>query len=645
MTADQVSRFGPTNDFVPFGQEEIEQSIVHRFDEMVRRYPDHLAIKTESEAASYRNLNHAANGVAQALLERLGEAQESVALLLEPDAGLIPAILGTLKAAKIYVPLDTSLPVARLAVMLEESQACLIVTNERNQGLARELARGVIPVLDMGELDQKRSAENPNCTVSADSLAYILFTSGSTGRPKGVVENHRNVLHYTMNYTNYCHICADDRLTLLHPPGSVTSARDLFGALLNGASIHPFDTKRRDLSHLAGLFLRNGITVCYAVPTVFRHFAASLTGKEHFPTVRLLRLSSEAIYKSDMELYKKTFPDHTVLAISFGTTESGTSTFCFINKSTMVSQPVVPLGYPADGIEILLLDDDGKPVRPGEIGEMAIKSVYLSPGYWGRPDLTKAAFLPDPSGGPARIYRTGDLARMEPDGCLIHCGRKDFQVKIGGARVEIAEIETTLLEHPTVREAAVKVSGHRIAAYIVPASEKLPSVRALQDFLGAKLAAPMIPSKFVFLEALPQTPTGKVDRLSLPDPNQLRPELAMPFIPPETPVEETIAKIYAETLSLDRVGAHDNFWELGGNSLFAMQVISRVREVMGVNLPMELFLEGASVARLAALVVRDQMDRLSPEEIAQLLAEIECLSEEEARSLLERAWPNKEAER
>jgi len=296
----------------------------------------------------------------------------------------------------------------------------------------------------------------------------------------------------------------------------------------------------------------------------------------------------------------------------------------FLDEHTPTAGHVLPVGYPAEDKEILLLDEDGAEVGGDAVGEIAVRSRFLSPGYWRRPDLTAAAFRPDPAGGPERIYRTGDLGRRLPDGCLIHLGRKDFQVKIRGFRVEVAEVEGALLSLPTVQEAVVvaredRPGDRRLVAYLVPTARPAPTVSALRQALAATLPDYMVPAAFVALDTLPKTPGGKVDRRALPAPGRARPALDQPLVAPRTPVEATVGAIWQEVLGLDEIGLHDNFFDLGGHSLAASQVIARVTETCHVDLPLRMLFEAPTVNGLALAVVQGLMQNVDSDEIARLL--------------------------
>jgi hypothetical protein len=284
----------------------------------------------------------------------------------------------------------------------------------------------------------------------------------------------------------------------------------------------------------------------------------------------------------------------------------------------------VPVGYSVEDTDVLLLDDDGKDVGFGEVGEIVVKSRYIAPGYWRDPELTRAAFPSNSQDGSERLYRTGDLARRLPDGCFIHLGRKDYQVKVRGHRVELAEVETALRNIGVISEAVVvareDIAGEkRLAAYVVPRQKPGPTIREVRDILTGKLPDYMVPSIFVFLDALPLTPNGKLDRHALPAPEWKRTELDGPFVAPRTPTEASVAKIWAEILRLPRVGVYDNFFEMGGQSLLGTQIISRVRDTFRAELPWRSLFDVPTVAGLADLIetIRwtDRGAQASPSEV------------------------------
>ncbi len=621
--------FHPTGRFVEFKREEIEQSIPDRFEQMVRKYPDRIAVKTQHHTLTYGELNKAANRVAHLILMQRGRGEEPIALLLEKGAPLISTIFGILKAGKIYIPLDPSDPLARLRYILEDSRAIAVVTDCENVRLAEELSHNPVPVINIDDIDSTRSTENLGLCISSDAFAYVFYTSGSTGRSKGVVDTHRNVLHNVMRYTNSLHICAADRLTLLQSCSFSGSVSSLFSALLTGAAVFPFDLRKEGVGNLGTRLVQEEITIYHSVPSIFRHVA---TGSERFPKLRLIRLEGDQISQKDVEIFKKYFASDCILVNGLGATECGLVRQYFIDKQITVNRRVVPIGHAVEDMEIVLLDDSGKEVGAGRIGECAVRSRYLAIGYWQKPDLTRAAFAAVPDRSDLRIYRTGDLGRIHTDNCLEYLGRKNFQMKIQGQRVDVAEVEAALLELSMIKEATIQTrndssSEPRLIAYVVPDQKPTPTVSMLRRHLKEKLPSAMIPSAFVMLDRLPLTPDGKLDRHALPAPNWRRPELDSAYVAPRTPTEKVLGEIWAEVLGLDQVGCQDNFFELGGHSLHATQLISRIRTTFQVELPMDRLFEEPTVAGLALAVTQFQVMQLEHGEINRIFQEVEAFSE------------------
>ena len=638
--------FHPSGSFVEFDKEEVEQSIPDRFEQMVRRYPERIAVKTKNYTLTYAELNRMANRVARAILARRGEGEEPIALLLEHDAPMVAAILGTLKAGKIFVPLDPTYPQAGLNYLFEDSQAALIVTDNKNLLVAEGLARSVRQLINIDELDSSLSDENIGLPLSPDTLAYILYTSGSTAQAKGVLQNHRNTLHTIMNYTNAFRVCVYDRLTLLHSCNFSVAIIDVFCALLNGAAVYPFNVRAEGMDHLTDWLVHEEITIYNWNPAAFRSFVGTLTMKDELPKLRLVVLGSEPVISRDAELYKKYFSPQCILVNRLGSTETTNFRLYFIDRDAQINGTIVPVGYAVEDMEVLLLDGGGERVGFNEVGEIAVKSRDLAVGYWRNPALTRAVFLPDPMGGNQRIYLTGDLGRMRPDGCLTHVGRKDFQVKIRGYRIELGEIEAALLNLYVVKQAVVVARGNEagddcLTAYVVPSVNPRPTMSALRRALAKRLPDYMIPAAFVVVDSLPLLPNGKVDRRALPAPGRTRPELEVPFVSPRTPIEEALAGIWAEALGIDQVGVVDNFFDLGGHSLLAGRVISRMRDTFQMDVPIQSFLEAPTVADIALVITRCLARELEDDELAHTLAYIESLPDETTEGLPARQGDSK----
>jgi amino acid adenylation domain-containing protein len=523
----------------------------------------------------------------------------------------VVAILAALKAGKFYMILDPSDPLARQRAVVEHAGPALLISE------ARHLRAGAwpgapLPALAADQLPGDLAGDDLDLPVGPEAYLNLMYTSGSTGRPKGVIQTHGNVLHDLRPRNNGFTFHAGDRVALVVPFGFGASVSNIFGALLNGAALHPFALKQRGVVELAQWLLDEQITIYHSVPTVFRHLLAHVPPGRQFPDLRVVKLGGEPVMLRDVELFRRHCGDDALLRVTLGTTETYMATLHLIDKRTPLDTPIVPIGYPDEDKEILILDDRGQPLPPGEIGEIAVKSRYLSPGYWREPELTAQKYLRDPDGSDARIYLSGDLGRQRPDGCYEHLGRKDDQVKIRGNRVELAEVEMALLDLPGVAAAAVtdheRRPGERVlAAYVVPAPGAALDAAALRAALADHLPEYMVPSAFASLERLPLLPFGKVNRGALPAPDWAALPAQRRYAAPRSDLQAALARIWGECLGLEQVGIHDSFYELGGNSLTAAQLTSRVRAECQVNLPLQALLAAPTVAEMAAIITAGRM--------------------------------------
>jgi acyl carrier protein len=371
---------------------------------------------------------------------------------------------------------------------------------------------------------------------------------------------------------------------------------------------------------------------------LFRSLCEACT-MEHFPALRLLRLRSESVYRSDFELYRKHVPQQCILNVGLASSETGLFRNGYFDHDSRIAGNEVPVGYAVSDKEVWLEDSEGRRLGPNEIGEIVVRSRYLSPGYWRRPDLTAMKFRADPEGGDKRVCLTGDLGMMLPDGCLVHKGRKDFRVKIRGYRVELAEIENALRSYPGVTEAVVlalknKAGESRLAAYFTSRLEHRPTAKELRAFLEQKLPSFMSPSVIMPMDALPLTPNGKVDRKALPVPDRSRPDLSSSYVAPGNATEERLAAIWADVLGLDCVGVEDNFFELGGHSLAAARIISRVIKTFRLELPLDALFHSPTVRGMTGMMLQNQSLTAGEEYLSHILNDLDKLSDAEAERVL-----------
>jgi acyl-coenzyme A synthetase/AMP-(fatty) acid ligase/acyl carrier protein len=461
-------------------------------------------------------------------------------------------------------------------------------------------------IINLDGLNSSADYLNPGLAIPPGSPACILYTSGSTGQPKGVVLGQRDVLHRAMLYTNDYAIGPQDHVALLQSYVFNASVREIYAALLNGAGLHLYSLKRNGIHHLAAWLQNEGITTLYMVPPVFRVFLDTLQG-ERFDRLRLIRLGGEAVLARDVAGFQSHFGPECLLANGLASTETGTICQSFITHHTHITGNNVPFDLVVQDKEVSLLGEDGRPVEDGETGEIVATSSYFGPGYFHPAELLTDRPVPM-----EHSIHTGDLGFRLPDGQIVLVGRTDSQVKLRGQRINLLEIEQALLLLENVAEAAVVLqTGEKdeafLAAYIQPEAAPAPAADSLSLALRKQLPAAMIPAIFTFLDQLPRTPGGKVDRLSLPAVERGLAANRTPESQPgpaslESPTQQALAGIWKEVLGVDRLELTDDFFELGGHSLLAMQLLARIQEEFGQSLPLAVLLENNTIGKLAGLI-------------------------------------------
>lgn len=586
------------SDALPFPKSDINRPIGERFEAIARRFPQRVAVRHGSSALTYAALDTAANRVRHALLANADSAQRPVALLFGHDLPVTTALIGALKAGTPYSVLDPGHPVPRNRAVLADLDASLLLTDTPHLSAAHVVADGRCPVIDVTQLDAGTMPDSAE-PVSPNAIAGIYYTSGTTGKPKGVVRTHQFILHRIWLETAQYAIRPDDRFSLMHGFNYGASVTDTFNALLNGATLHLYDFRSLGLAPLARWLRDNGVTFFHAPSAVFRQFVASLTPADTFPALRQITPSGR-LYRRDVASMRRHVAAQCVLIQRLASTETGMITLLELTADTALDGDVVPVGYPVADKTIRLLDPDGQPVGPGEIGEIEVESRYLAAGYWRRPELTAHAFRPNPDIPGLVRYRLGDMGRFRPDGCLELLGRKDGQVKIRGFRVELSAVEAALLDLPHVAAAAVvarddPAGDKRLVAYVVFDS----AARALADLrqtLAANLPDYMVPAAWVVLPALPLTDRGKLDVDALPDPGRRRPALPHAPAAPRNSAETTLAALWSHALALQPVGVTDNVFELGAQSLQAAQVAAEAAHAFGRDIPLLMVYDYPTIA-------------------------------------------------
>lgn len=622
---------------LPFYKDEIERSIPARFERIAEILNQRTAVKSIEREFTYGELNKLADRLVQYIRRHSGLGQEPVVLLFRHEATIVPAILGVLKTGRAYVALDPGIPSSRSGQIFKHLQPCLIITNTNNLLLANTLVQDMYPVFNIDQLDQDYSGIETKSHILPNTTAAIFYTSGTTGRPKGVERSHQFILHRIWIETNEYHIRPDDIISLIHNFSFSASQTDLFDALLNGATLRLYDIKKNGIERLIPWLKEEQITFFHTPSDLFRRFLELLTENDFFPNLRQITPAGR-LYKKDVERIRKHVPEDCLLIQRLASTETGMITHFKIDKNTELRSNVIPVGYDVEDQEVLILNEAGEPLDFNNVGEIAVKSRYLASGYWKRPDLTQKTFIPVRDGSDRYMYRLGDLGRKQSDGCLELIGRKDFQVKIRGYRIELGEIEAVLLDLEIIKEAVViaqelDIGENRIVAYVVPADQVKITTSHLRRALSEKLPDYMVPSIFVPLKKLPLTDRNKIDRDALPDPGYSRPELDVSFVAPQTPAEKMLARIWSEILNIEQVGIHDNFIDLGGHSLLAFQIVARVYETFGIDIPVRELFEAATIGSMAVNLSIYESKRIELDKLTKIIAELDAISDEEARKL------------
>jgi amino acid adenylation domain-containing protein len=598
-----------------------DRCIHELFEAQAARTPGAMAVRFEEESLTYRELNDRANQLAHHLRGRGVGPEVRVGICLERSLEMVVSLLAVLKAGGAYVPLDPGLPAERLAYMLDDSAVPLVLVQAalRESVPARE-GVGVLAVDALAERLAAEPAENPAGGAGPDSLAYVIYTSGSTGRPKGVMNQHRGVVNRLVWMQAHFGIGVDDVVLQKTPFGFDVSVWELFWPLQQGAClVMARPDGHRDPLYLQEVIERRGVTTLHFVPSMLQPFVEAVEAGR-CASLRHVVCSGEALPPALVRRFHDRFAGPVVLTNLYGPTEAAVDVSCWTCPRDGAAG-VVPIGRPVWNTALYVLDAALRPVPVGTPGELYIGGVQVARGYLDRPGLTAERFVPDPfpvQGG-ARLYRTGDRARWRADGAIEYLGRLDHQVKVRGFRIELGEIEAALRPAPGVRDCTVVVredeSGdRRLVAYVVGEAE----AEALRDRLRRSLPEYMVPSAFVFLEALPLTPNGKLDRKALP-----APELASAEERYEAPADETeqaLAEIWAEVLRVDRVSRRDSFFDLGGHSLSAAQMVSRVRQVLEVKVAVGELFTRPVLKDFAREVMDAQLAQVDPDEMAQLLA-------------------------
>ncbi|MFD8783733.1 amino acid adenylation domain-containing protein [Kitasatospora sp. NPDC059599] len=625
--------------------DEHDLCVPQLIERTARRTPDAVAVVAGQERIGYAELNARANRLAHRLRDLGVRPETVVASCLERSVEAVVTLVAVLKAGGVYVPLDPRHPAERLGFMLADAGAELVLTtSEFADRTAGGRYRTVLvddkPEQDggpAGPADQAARTDRADRTDPAPlagpgNLAYVIYTSGSTGRPKGVMIEHRSYAHHCRVIADAYGITAGERVVLLSALTFDVAMDQIAATLVAGATIVVGAPEFWTPAELPSRLAEFGVTVVEITPAYYRAMLES-PDLGRLTDLKLMNVGSDVVTVEDARRWADTGLPGRFLG-NYGPTEATVT--CLLHpvgatdRADGRAAAALPIGRPVPGTRAHVLDADLRPVPVGVPGELCLGGVRLARGYHRRPGLTAERFVPDPlaTAPGQRLYRTGDLVRRRPDGAVEFLGRIDRQVKLRGLRIELGEIEAALARHPAVREAVVVAAptapGERqLVGYLVAGpGEEVPPVAELRAHLRDLLPEYMIPARWTPLAEFPMTSSGKVDRRALPDPAPAGAEDAADDLPPEGPVQETLAAIWSEILGLPRIGARDDFFALGGHSLLATRVLAALREAFAIDLPLRRLFEATTVAALAEAVqeaVEADIDRLTDDEIDDLL--------------------------
>jgi len=576
-----------------------DKCIHQLFEAQAEQTPEAVAVSFADKQLTYRELNNRSNQLAR-YLKTLGVGPDVlVGICIERSWEMVVGLLGILKAGGAYVPLDPTYPQERLNWILGDAQVSLLLTQKR---LAQVLKLQVPQIVCLDwELDTiaQQNQENLDSNVTANHLVYVIYTSGSTGKPKGVPVEHGSLLNLVFWHQQAFEVSPSDRTTQIASSAFDACGWEIWPYLTAGASLHfPDEITRTSPTQLQDWLLAQEITISF-LPTPLAERVLTLDWSKD-TALRTLLTGGDKLQQ---------FPPGSLpfsVVNNYGPTENTVVTTSGLVTARGQAAGIPTIGRPIANTQVYLLDTQLQPVPIGTIGELYVSGDGLARGYLNQPRLTADCFIPHPFSSKlgARLYKTGDLARYQPDGNIEFLGRMDEQVKIRGFRIELGEIETVLGQHSCVQKTVVLVredepGDKRLVAYVVLHQEQVLRSAELRSYLKAKLPDYMVPATFVLLSAMPLTPNGKVDRNALPVPNIARPELEELYVAPRTTLEQQIAEIWAQVLHLEHVGIYDNFFELGGYSLLAIQIGSRLRKALQVEIPLPSLFETPTVATLA----------------------------------------------
>lgn len=610
------------------------------FFDQVPLHSQKAAVVTINGTLTYQELGDRARQLGYQLQQLGTRPNQLVAIVMEKGWEQVVAALGILASGAAYVPIDPELPTERRSHLLQQAEVQWVVTQSKFDA-SLEWPENIVRLC----IDTSSATSSPSVPLESvqqpSDLAYIIYTSGSTGLPKGVMIDHQGAVNTILDINQRFGVNPSDRVLALSSLSFDLSVYDIFGTLAAGGTIViPDASATKNPEHWATLITQQQVTIWNSVPALMQMLVEYAGGRSDvvLNSLRLVLLSGDWIPLTLPDTIRDLNNKMQIVSLG-GATEASIWSIFYPIAALDPTWKSIPYGKPLTNQRFYVLNEALEPCPIWVSGTLYIGGLGLAKGYWRDEEKTCASFIVHPRTG-ERLYCTGDRGRYLPDGNIEFLGREDLQVKVRGYRIELGEVEAALGQHPEVQVALVTAFGEQqsnksLAAYFVPNTEAVPTPDELHNFLSNKLPSYMVPSTFIELDELPLSPNGKVDRRALPAPNVVKPESALTLVEPRTPTEKRLAGIWVEVLEIDRVGIHDNFFfTLGGNSLLATQVMTRIRDAFQVELPLRHFFETPTIAHLAVAIAEKLALDSDSEMLTQALAELEHLSEDEVQAIL-----------
>jgi len=579
-------------------------SIVDRFDSIVRLFPARLAIQDMEASITYAELAASVDQIAAATIAVTQSREGPIALLLSKKAALPAAMLGVLKAGRTYVALDAGAPVEHNNSIVADANACAVISNGDFAAMARAFSLKM-PIIDLGTLS-KFARHSPILQPHPDDLAAIYYTSGSKGQPKGVVWNHRNILHWVKSFSDAAHISCSDRMLLAFSANAAASYRSIYCALLNGASVHMLSPLSLGVPALIEEIRSRGITIYHSVPTLLRRIAELVGTAERFDSVRVAYLAGDRVTWRDVDEARRCFSPDARLFSALSSTETGPCIHTFIDDSLKATTTHPPLGYPAPGWTVTIVDEGGVPVSDGESGDIVVKGRFIALGYWQGSELDVRAFPTDPEDAEARVFVSGDRGRRRADGLIEFVGRNDGLIKLSGHRIDPAEIESILTALDPVSDAVVVVRGNEngiprslVVYVLIRAGIRGLMPRHIQALLAQRLPRHMVPSLVYLVDQLPRLPSSKIDRRAIETMDDINRREnshdASPLISEVTDILESVLGVTGAT-------PDDTIASVGGDSLQELGVFFELECRFGIHFPTEMINERPAIRGIASWI-------------------------------------------